>query len=293
MRSIREGDRGPAVEDVQRRLLGLGYALGPTGVDGVFMGATRDAVVSFQRSYDLSEDGVVGDETWSALVDASFTLGDRMLYLRSPFLHGHDVESLQRALNTLGFACGAPDGIFGPFTERAVREFQRNCALPADGIAGGDTVSTLKNLRHVWEAKEGTSPSGIALGPARAAQALTRSRIRLMPADPTAALVAERVVNLALAADEGADVALSFGMPEEGALVVRMTTASDGVFGEGVPVASVDPEEGAPSTARVVAAVSSACGELATVLRLGDTSGERSLQRAAVVLLDGICAALD
>ena len=55
---------------------------------------------------ELGEDGFVGDATWAALVDATFTLGDRMLYLRVPHFHGHDVRVLQQALNVLGFACG-------------------------------------------------------------------------------------------------------------------------------------------------------------------------------------------
>ena len=95
MRPVRPGARGPAVEDIQRRLLALGYDLGRTGVDGVFLGLTADAVRSFQSVNGLSEDGVVGDETWSALVDAGFKLGDRMLYLRLPHFHGHDVLALQ------------------------------------------------------------------------------------------------------------------------------------------------------------------------------------------------------
>ena len=122
---IAQGDRGAAVEDVQKRLLVLGFDLGPTGVDGVFLGATLSAVRSFQHANGLSEDGTVGDETWAALVDATFRLGDRLLYLRYPYLHGADVRALQSALNVLGFACGSPDGIFGAFTERAVRTFPR------------------------------------------------------------------------------------------------------------------------------------------------------------------------
>ena len=70
MRSVRPGNRGPAVEDIQRRLLSLGYELGPTGVDGVFLGLTSEAVRAFQQEHALSEDGVVGDETWSVSLHA-------------------------------------------------------------------------------------------------------------------------------------------------------------------------------------------------------------------------------
>ena len=69
MRPLRSGDKGPGVEDIQRRLLTLGFELGRTGIDGVFLGRTLEAVRAFQRAQGLDEDGLVGDETWSALVD--------------------------------------------------------------------------------------------------------------------------------------------------------------------------------------------------------------------------------
>ena len=81
----------------------------------------------------------VDEKTWTALVDASFCLGDRTLYLRMPHFHGHDVQQLQKALSALGFACGDIDGIFGAFTELALRKFQTNLGLPTDGIAGAYT----------------------------------------------------------------------------------------------------------------------------------------------------------
>ncbi len=57
-----------------------------------------------QQGLDAGED--VDGTCWSALVDESYKLGDRTLYLRLPNFHGADVRALQRALNTLGFACG-------------------------------------------------------------------------------------------------------------------------------------------------------------------------------------------
>ena len=61
MRPIRQGDRGPAVEDVQKttavpRLRHRARR----GVDGVFLGATLAAVRSFQTAHALAEDGIVG-----------------------------------------------------------------------------------------------------------------------------------------------------------------------------------------------------------------------------------------
>lgn len=56
---------------------------------------------------------------------------------------GADVTKLQTALNALGYACGAADGIFGAKTEAAVRNFQRDHSLTVDGIAGKATQAAL------------------------------------------------------------------------------------------------------------------------------------------------------
>ncbi len=303
MRPIRQGDRGSAVEDVQRRLLALGYDLGPTGVDGVFLGTTRSAVQSFQRGLGLAEDGNVGDETWSALVDATFALGDRMLYLRSPLFHGHDVEVLQRALNTLGFGCGEPDGIFGRYSERAVRDFQQSSGLPADGIVGADTVRAILNLKHVWLGKEGVAPAEISVASARAAQALARAHVEIMAADSVSLDVAERLVSLALAAEEQADISVvapdaadggSGGRGENDVVVLHIASQEPEESRLGLPVVVVDPQDNNGSTARVLAGLAGGCKEM--LLVVVDTSpsaaDERALQRAAVAILDGLCASL-
>lgn len=56
---------------------------------------------------------------------------------------GVSVERVQRRLNELGYPCGRPDGWFGPRTDRAVRNFQRDHAPPVDGIVGRITWSAL------------------------------------------------------------------------------------------------------------------------------------------------------
>lgn len=56
---------------------------------------------------------------------------------------GAEVTRLQAALNALGYACGAADGIFGAKTEAAVRAFQQANSLTVDGIAGKATQAAL------------------------------------------------------------------------------------------------------------------------------------------------------
>jgi N-acetylmuramoyl-L-alanine amidase len=143
---LRPGARGEEVRDLQRRLAGVDLE-SPPHPAGDYDEATVAAVGRFQQSRGLEVDGVCGRETWSALVEAGYRLGDRLLYLRTPMLRGDDVAELQRRLGALGFDAGWLDGIFGPDTERAVEDFQRNSALTVDGVAGRDTLAALQRLR--------------------------------------------------------------------------------------------------------------------------------------------------
>jgi len=61
---LRRGAKGEEVRQVQEALVALGYS---TTIDGKFGPATAQAVKSFQASSDLTDDGVVGPATLSAL----------------------------------------------------------------------------------------------------------------------------------------------------------------------------------------------------------------------------------
>lgn len=139
------GATGPAVRDVRRRLRVLGSALDPVD-DDRYDEATDDAIRAFQAARGLRVDGICGVQTWSALVEAGYGLGDRLLYLRVPMLRGDDVAALQRQLSSLGFDPWRVDGIFGPRTEAALRDFQRNCGLTTDAVCGRDTLAMLGRL---------------------------------------------------------------------------------------------------------------------------------------------------
>lgn len=145
-RPIRLGDTGPDVADVQRRLADL---VDPSlQSDGYFGDATAEAVKRFQQARRLDADGLVGAETWRALVEAGYRLGDRLLWHSSTLMRGDDVRALQRRLNQLGFDAGPEDGIFGPFARGASEEFQRNTGLTADGIVGPAMVEALERLQR-------------------------------------------------------------------------------------------------------------------------------------------------
>src|SRR5918994_6222784 len=158
MQPLRLGDRGPAVADVQisLRILGLLADDGssrPAGPDGEglesaeFAAATEVAVRHFQQVRGLSVDGRVGDETYRALSEARWSLGDRVLrYDPERPMRGDDVTSLQERLLELGYDAGRADGILGPETEVGLRAFQRDYGLTADGTCGPATLRALRQL---------------------------------------------------------------------------------------------------------------------------------------------------
>lgn len=147
MRLYRNGATGEAVRDIQGRLARLGFDCSDDP-EAEFRSATEVAVRAFQDRRGLPVDGIVGPETWRALVESGYQLGDRLLYRRQPMQRGDDVGQLQRFLNSLGFDAGNVDGIFGPDTLGSLLEFQRNRGLAEDGICGPVVCRELEFMKR-------------------------------------------------------------------------------------------------------------------------------------------------
>jgi N-acetylmuramoyl-L-alanine amidase len=164
MQPLRPGDRGPAVADIHAALRSLGLlpadgvppdggapgarAVGGAALDTAeFDAATELAVRHFQQVRGLSVDGRVGEETYRALNEARWRLGDRLLRFDPDRpMRGDDVISLQERLLELGYDAGWADGILGPETEAGLRAFQRDYGLTADGTCGPATLRALRQL---------------------------------------------------------------------------------------------------------------------------------------------------
>lgn len=156
MQTIVRGDRGEHVRDVHGRLQALSFQVDAAERGRSEFGESTEAAVrTFQQERGLLVDGVIGPETWQELVEAGYTLGDRVLYLKHPNFRGDDVRTLQRRLNLLGFDPGREDGIFGDQTSTAVREFQLNVGLRSDGIVGPTTVQALDRFLHAPVSEHG------------------------------------------------------------------------------------------------------------------------------------------
>lgn len=65
---LKEGSTGLLVKQLQERLAGGGF--NPGQVDGIFGPKTREAVIQFQNNKGLAPDGIVGTQTWAALMES-------------------------------------------------------------------------------------------------------------------------------------------------------------------------------------------------------------------------------
>ena len=96
----------------------------------------------FQRDNSLEADGIVGDQTWSALI--------------VPVRQGDSGEAVMAVQSQWRFI--DIDGVFGANTDALVRAFQHQSGLDADGIVGPQTWQRMgrgpisdppEDLRHV------------------------------------------------------------------------------------------------------------------------------------------------
>ena len=304
METYKLGAQGAAVEDIQERLVNLGYKIDAAEREQKSFGrSTGNAVARFRLDHDLSLGDFVDTATWAALVDEGYELGDRTLYLRLPNFHGNDVKQLQERLNVLGFSCGEVDCAFGVHTEAAVKLFQESVGLLADGMAFQDTFDAIERLKHVWDGKPaaGPHPAG-SMGFARAASVLEDANLAITGADPIARNVAGRIWNLANATTDNCRIQLvdSLEAAPGDAPVVIVLSATPHRENVPAPVGSImlDDIETLPRRLRTAIQVSPNKPHVARIeLPVGaDPDGSFTIgdaQTFAVLLLDAICAAFD
>lgn len=165
------GTSGNEVLLLQRRLnrIATNYPAIPKiyPIDGFFGRSTEAAVREFQRVFNLTDDGIVGNATWYK-VQQIYNNVKRLSDLNSEGLAFSEIslefpETLQRGSTGVGvqtvqyllrYIAGfvgtvqsvAVDGDFGASTEAAVRSFQRTYGLPEDGIVGLVTYNTMYNV---------------------------------------------------------------------------------------------------------------------------------------------------
>lgn len=169
--TLSSGDEGAAVKALQNRLKELGFY--KKTIDGEYGSTTKAAVTAFQAANGLSETGKANETTLNKLYSASAkdadyltdeenakneedeeetgnqTDSDKVEVNGYTTLQWGDtgtaVKKLQEALKNRGYYSGKIDSTFGSGVYAAVKAFQKQYGLKADGIAGPATQNLLFN----------------------------------------------------------------------------------------------------------------------------------------------------
>lgn len=159
---VRLNNTGELVETIQARLKKLGYYTGD--ITGTYDAATKSAAKAFQKKNGLTADGISGAETQKLLLSSNalaadatptpiptatptpvptFTVPENKVQKGSS---GNDAKLVQQRLKELGYYSGKVDGNFGSGSVTALKNFQSNNGLEADGVAGKSTYNLLFSI---------------------------------------------------------------------------------------------------------------------------------------------------
>ena len=135
--TLRLGDDNASVENLQKRLIDLGYL--DSDVPGSqYNDSIANAVILFQRSCDMEQTGVADSDTQTSLYGAN-----AQAYRIKRSDTGSDVLRMQQRLEELGYYTDRANGYFGPNTEQAVMMFQAINKLTVSGELDYDAWTVL------------------------------------------------------------------------------------------------------------------------------------------------------
>lgn len=133
--SLRPGDSGTRVTQLQLRLKELGYL---DQANGEYDQVTSDAVAAFQIACREDGDGIASEDVQRMLFasDApSFGEIKQIYALLQWGDSGEAVTNLQKRLSELGYYSGVADGVFSDDMVAVVRRFQASAGLEETGVA--------------------------------------------------------------------------------------------------------------------------------------------------------------
>lgn len=172
---LKLGSNSDAVKTIQVQLnrIAKNYPAIPISpTDGYFNETTEEAVKTFQKIFNLSQDGVVGKATWYKISQIYVGIknlaeldseGEKLPIESTPPSYilklgskGDAVKILQYFLNCIAlFYNNIPpikiDGVFGDTTKNAVEAFQKGFGLGVDGIVGKNTWRKLYEIYKLVE----------------------------------------------------------------------------------------------------------------------------------------------
>lgn len=154
-------DRADEIAQIQTALEELGFYY--TDITGKYGTRTQAAVKKFQKRYGLAQTGAADEETIALLYEKAGMQAPTAgavsdgAYGSETLREGAKsdaVRILQENLTLLEYYAGSVTGSYGRLTKEAVRKFQRDNGLSADGVAGPRTFKKLAQLLTGDQAQE-------------------------------------------------------------------------------------------------------------------------------------------
>lgn len=166
------GDTGGKIRTLQYYLSTIAFynsSIPPLTIDGIYGPSTQAAVTSFQKAYGLEPTGITNKETWEKILDVYFGILEQNPpdYINDPYAifpgtplslgsSGDAVTAVQRRLNIISEYYPSIEpvevtGYFGPETQRAVLQFQKEFGMPQRGIVAPFVWERIAELARTLE----------------------------------------------------------------------------------------------------------------------------------------------
>ena len=137
----------PVKSDIMLQLVLKSYGYYDGKIDGKFGNISKNALISFQNTNNIEADGIVGTQTCQLLLNKKQILKKISVVSQASNLEqefSQDIYDAQEILKQLGLYTSQLDGLNGPGTKRALRNFQTKAGLIPDAVLGPLTKSALE-----------------------------------------------------------------------------------------------------------------------------------------------------
>ena len=133
--------------DIMMQIVLKSYGYYDGKIDGNFGSGSKKALVLFQGANNLSPDGVLGQKTCKLLLNKKNIVANNQEeneIINVENSYSQEIYDAQVKLKNLGLYTSTVDGINGPGTKRAIKQFQEKAGLNIDGIVGPLTLAALE-----------------------------------------------------------------------------------------------------------------------------------------------------
>ena len=133
--------------DIMMQIVLKSYGYYDGKIDGNFGSGSKKGLVLFQGANNLSPDGILGQQTCKLLLNKKNIVSNNQKGVEIVSVedrYSQEIYDAQVKLKNLGLYTSTVDGINGPGTERAIKQFQNKAGLNIDGVIGPLTLAALE-----------------------------------------------------------------------------------------------------------------------------------------------------